>query len=142
MTRCHRPAALGLLALLAVGCATAREAGRVPSGDTESGVRVAVFADDDARDAGLVLDESISGVLERKERGGWIPVFRTLEPVWTVAGLSPGRYRVRFDLAHARRRASDGALGRQGRRLGRRCLAGRRRRQIPGCISQRHVQRC
>jgi hypothetical protein len=99
MTLRRRPVALGLLALMALGCATAREAGRVPSGDSESGVRVAVFADDDARDAGTVLDESISGVLERKERGGWIPVFRTLEPVWTIAGLSPGRYRVRFDLA-------------------------------------------
>lgn len=99
MIRRRRPAALGLLALLAVGCATAREAGRVPSGSGESGVRVAVFADDDARDAGTVLEEAISGVLERKERGGWSPIFRTLEPVWTVAGLSPGRYRVRFDLA-------------------------------------------
>jgi hypothetical protein len=95
----RRPAALGLLALLAFGCATARQAGRVPSGSSEAGVRVAVFADDDARDAGTVLDEAISGVLERKERGAWSPIFRTLEPAWTVAGLSPGRYRVRFDLA-------------------------------------------
>lgn len=99
MIRGRRPAALGLIALIALGCATAREAGRVPSGGAEAGVRVAVFADDDAREAGTILDEAISGVLERKERGTWIPVFRTLEPVWTVAGLSPGRYRVRFDLA-------------------------------------------
>lgn len=99
MIRRRRPAALGLLALLAFGCATAREAGRTPSGDSEAGVRVAVFEDDDARDAGRVLDEPIAGVLERREHGGWTPVFRTLEPVWTVAGLTPGRYRVRFDLA-------------------------------------------
>jgi hypothetical protein len=94
----RRAVALGLVALLAFGCATARQTGRVPSGSSESGVRVAVFADDDARDAGTVLDEAISGVLERRERGAWTPVFRTLEPAWTVAGLSPGRYRVRFDL--------------------------------------------
>jgi hypothetical protein len=34
--------------------------------------------------------------LERHENGAWRPVFRSLDPAWTVLGLEPGRYRLRF----------------------------------------------
>lgn len=84
--------------LLLVGCVSAREAGRHPGQDPESGgVQVAVFADDEARDAGTTLAEPVSGVLERREGRDWIPLFRSLESSWAIAGLEPGRYRVRFD---------------------------------------------
>ncbi|KAB2960916.1 MAG: hypothetical protein F9K16_11515, partial [Thermoanaerobaculia bacterium] len=63
-------------------------------------VRVGVFADDGARRAGNLLPGSIAGALERRERGGaWVPVFRSLDSSWAVAGLAPGRYRIRFDAA-------------------------------------------
>jgi hypothetical protein len=93
-------AGLVAMALLA-GCATVRVAGRHPAaapGDG-GGVRVRVFADDDARKAGRVLDGSLSGALERHDGKAWTPLFRSLDPSWTVAGLAHGRYRVRFDAA-------------------------------------------
>lgn len=84
--------------LLLLGCASAREAGRHPGEDPESGgVQVAIFADDDAREAGSTLAEPVSGVLERREGRSWVPLFRSLESSWAIAGLEPGRYRVRFD---------------------------------------------
>lgn len=93
-----RRAVAGLVAVaLLAGCATARVAGRHPAPGQGGGVRVRVFADDDARRAGRVLDGALSGALERREKQGWTPVFRSLDPAWTVAGLLPGRYRVRFD---------------------------------------------
>ena len=98
MNAFRRPIA-GLLSLgLLVGCATARESGRTPLDGDRGGVRVAVFADDDARARGELLREPISGVLERRTGETWEPVFRSLDPSWAVVGLEPGRYRVRFDL--------------------------------------------
>lgn len=94
-----------LLALLAAGsllagCATIRESGRGASADAGGAVRVGVFADDDARAAGEPLPDAIAGVLERRgDDGAWTPLFRSLDSSWTVAGLAPGRYRVRFDAA-------------------------------------------
>jgi len=94
-----RLVAASLATLLVAGCATLHEAGRTPIAGDRGAVRVAVFADDDARGAGHLLGEPIAGVLERHLRGSqWKPVFRSLEPSWAVAGLEPGRYRVRFDL--------------------------------------------
>ena len=86
-------------AALLAGCATARVAGRHPAATPGGGVHVTVFADDGARKAGRPLGGSLSGVLERHEEPGWIAVFRSLDPTWTVAGLAPGSYRVRFDAA-------------------------------------------
>jgi hypothetical protein len=60
------------------------------------GVAVQVFADDAARRAGKPSPAGILGELDRKEGEKWIPVFRSLDPAWTVAGLAPGPYRVRF----------------------------------------------
>jgi hypothetical protein len=94
----QRPLAALLAGLLLASCATVREAGRTPIAGELGAVRVAVFADDDARGAGRLLGEPIAAVLERREKGRWQPVFRSLEPSWAVAGLEPGSYRVRFDL--------------------------------------------
>lgn len=96
--RLKRAFAAALAAALFTSCATMREAGRTPIDGELGAVRVAVFTDDDARAAGRLLGEPIAGVLERREKGRWQPVFRSLEPSWAVAGLEPGRYRVRFDL--------------------------------------------
>jgi hypothetical protein len=57
---------------------------------------VQVFADDNARRTGKPSPAGIMGELDRKEGAGWVPVFRSLNPAWTVAGLTPGKYRVRF----------------------------------------------
>jgi hypothetical protein len=86
-----------LATALLAGCATLRETGRRPAAGDLGAVRVAVFADDDARRKGRIFHGAISGVLERKERGAWRPVFRSLDPSWTVASLDPGKYRIRFD---------------------------------------------
>jgi len=93
----RRPVAVLLALALAAGCATLRETGRRAADGALGGVRVAVFADDDARRTGRLLRGAISGALERREGRSWRPVFRTLEPAWAVASLEPGRYRVRFD---------------------------------------------
>jgi len=98
MRRPPAPVAALLAALLLAGCATVREAGRSPIEGDGGAIRVAVYADDDTRAAGRLLGEPIAGVLERRVRSSWQPVFRSLEPSWAVAGLEPGRYRVRFDL--------------------------------------------
>jgi hypothetical protein len=84
---------------LLAACATIRESGRSTTPEAGGAVRVGVFADDEARRAGDLLPGSIAGVLEHREKGGWTAVFRSLDPSWTVAGLAPGRYRVRFDAA-------------------------------------------
>jgi hypothetical protein len=93
-----RRSAASLLALaLLASCATTRVAGRTAIEGDRGAVRVAVFADDDSRAAGHLLGEPIAGALEWREGRRWVPVFRSLEPTWSVAGLEPGQYRVRFD---------------------------------------------
>lgn len=97
--RTLRPAALLVAGSLLAACASIREAGRGANPDPGGAVRLAVFADDDGRRAGEMLTGSIASVLERQEKGGWAAVFRSLDPSWTVAGLAPGRYRIRIDAA-------------------------------------------
>jgi hypothetical protein len=105
MDRSGRPGPAGrsvaalVAAALLVGCATTRERGRPAAPGEGGGVRVAVYADDDARGAGERFDGAVAGVLERRTAGRWQPVFRSLDPSWAVAGLEPGTYRVRFDTA-------------------------------------------
>ncbi|HLF55674.1 MAG TPA: Ig-like domain-containing protein [Thermoanaerobaculia bacterium] len=89
--------ALLAFALLA-SCATMREAGRSPIEGDRGAVRIAVFADDDTHAAGRLLGEPIAGALEWRDGKRWLPVFHSLEPSWSVAGLEPGSYRVRFEL--------------------------------------------
>lgn len=101
----RRAAAVALAPLLLAGCVSTRTAGRhdiTPemggaqvSGDT-GGVQVTVFADDDDREAGVVGPRFVHSELERREKGRWVPVFKALQPAWTVLDLPPGRYRVRF----------------------------------------------
>jgi len=97
-TAMHPRSAVALLLVAGqlTACASIHEAGRTPIGGDRGAVRVAVFADDDARAAGRLLGEPIAGELEQRHRGEWRPVFRTLDASWAVAGLEPGRYRVRF----------------------------------------------
>jgi len=88
--------ALGQLTLTLSGCVSVKtvgsRAGRGPGG----GVALTVFADDAAHQAGRPSPAGIMGELDRREGAGWAPVFRSLDPVWTVAGLPPGRYRIRL----------------------------------------------
>ncbi|HJX28914.1 MAG TPA: Ig-like domain-containing protein [Thermoanaerobaculia bacterium] len=96
----HTPAlralSLMLAALLLTGCFSTQAVGRSPSAGRGGGVAVRVFADDDARSMGRVLTSSIVGELDRHEDGRWVPVFRSLDSRWTVVGLKPGKYRLRF----------------------------------------------
>lgn len=85
-----------LSALLCASCFSTQAVGRRPSDGRGGGVAVQVFPDDDAREAGLALSGGIMGELERREGGQWLPVFRSLDARWTVVGLKPGKYRVRF----------------------------------------------
>lgn len=91
----RRALALGL-ALALAGCASIQQVGTRPFAGDGGALRVRVFADDDARGGGALLPARIVGELERREGRGWRPVFRSIEPSWTVAGLAPGRYRVVF----------------------------------------------
>jgi hypothetical protein len=78
------------------GCVSVRATGTRAAAGAGGGVAVTVFADDGARKAGRPSPAGVLGELQRPERGGWLTVFRSLDPTWTVAGLPPGRYRVAF----------------------------------------------
>lgn len=85
------------IALLATGCVSVRTTGTYQAqGDDLGGVEVHVFPDDDARKAGAPGPRFVVGALERRDGGAWYPVFRSLEPAWTVVDLPPGKYRLRF----------------------------------------------
>jgi hypothetical protein len=87
---------LGQLSLLLQGCMSVRATGSVPAAGEGGGVSAVVYADDAARRAGQPGPGGVLGELDRREGRGWAPVFRSLRPAWTVAGLAPGAYRVRF----------------------------------------------
>ncbi len=87
---------LAQLTLSLSGCLSVRATGTREAPGAGGGVAVNVFADDDARHAGRPSPMGIFGELDRKEGTAWNPVFRSLNPTWTVAGLPPGSYRVRF----------------------------------------------
>jgi Bacterial Ig-like domain len=94
--RSVRALAFTLASLLLTSCFSTQAVGRRPSAGQGGGVAVRVFPDDQARKAGLVLSGGIVGELERLEGTEWVPVFRSLDARWTVLGLKPGKYRVRF----------------------------------------------
>ncbi len=85
---------LGQLTLALSGCVSMKTVGSRPGEGPGGGVALTVFADDAAHQAGRPSPAGILGELDRREGTGWAPVFRSLDPVWTVAGLPPGRYRV------------------------------------------------
>jgi len=87
---------LGQLALSLSGCLSVQATNTRKAEGPGGGVAVQVFADDSARRAGKPSPAGIMGELDRKEGANWVPVFRSLNPAWTVAGLPPGAYRVRF----------------------------------------------
>ncbi len=89
-------AALSLIAVLLAGCLSVRTTGTHKIAGEVGGIEVAVFADDAARRAGQVGPRFVVGELERKEGKGWAPIFRSLDPRWSVVNLPPGKYRVRF----------------------------------------------
>lgn len=99
-TRRHSLLALALAASLLAGCfsvsANQRPAPEAARDARLGGVSLRVFDDDAARRAGVVAGAGLVTELERHEQGGWTPVFSSLDPAWTVMGLEPGRYRVRF----------------------------------------------
>ena len=87
---------IGQLVLSLSGCLSVQAASTRKAEGPGGGVAVQVFADDGARRAGKPSPAGIMGELDRKEGTNWVPVFRSLNPTWTVAGLLPGSYRVRF----------------------------------------------
>jgi hypothetical protein len=87
---------LGQLVLSLSGCLSVQATSTRKAEGPGGGVAVQVFADDAGRRAGKPSPAGIMGELDRKEGASWVPVFRSLNPTWTVAGLAPGAYRVRF----------------------------------------------
>lgn len=100
----HRPlpfrvAALGVAALVLASCfsvQTRQRPAAVAGGETTGGIALQVFADDDARQAATPGPRGLFVELDRQEGQAFVPVFRSLEPAWSVMGLAPGKYRLRF----------------------------------------------
>jgi hypothetical protein len=92
--------ALTLVGGLLAGCFSVRSSQTpVPAtaqGSHLGGITLRVFADDDARRAGTVSTAGLVTELEQRKQGTWSAVFSSLDPVWTVMGLEPGVYRLRF----------------------------------------------
>ena len=84
------------LALSLSGCVSVKATGSHPAPGPGGGVAVRVFADDGARRDGRPSPAGILGELQRQDGTNWIPVFRSLDPTWTVVGLPAGGYRIRF----------------------------------------------
>ncbi len=89
---------LALAGLLLTSCLSVQTRHRPATGipDGSGGIALQVFADDDAQKAGTPGPRGLFIELERKEGLRFTPVFRSLEPAWSVMGLPPGDYRLRF----------------------------------------------
>ncbi|MBZ5589071.1 MAG: Ig-like domain-containing protein [Acidobacteriia bacterium] len=87
---------VGQLTLTLSGCLSVTATGSHAAPRPGGGVAVQVFADDDARREGRPSPAGILGELQRNDGKTWVPVFRSLNPTWTVVGLPPGSYRLRF----------------------------------------------
>lgn len=86
-----------LVPLLLTGCLSVRTRGSRPSPEPETGgVSAVVYPDDASRRSGTPGPGHVLGELQRRHDGEWTTVFRSLDPVWTVLGLEPGRYRLLF----------------------------------------------
>lgn len=90
--------ALLVAALLLNSCLSVQTRHHPATGVTDGsgGIALQVFADDDAQKAGTPGPRGLFIELERKAGKGYVPVFRSLEPAWSVMGLPPGEYRLRF----------------------------------------------
>jgi hypothetical protein len=95
----RRAIAIALIVTQAVlglsGCVSVKATGTRTVPGPGGGVSVQVFADDDARRAKKPGPSGVLGELDRREGREWMPVFRSLDPTWAVAGLPAGRYRLR-----------------------------------------------
>jgi hypothetical protein len=96
-----RGGAVALSAILLSSCLSVQTRHRPMSGapgahDGSGGIALQVFADDDAQKAGAPGPRGLFIELERREGKRFTPVFRSLEPAWSVMGLPPGEYRLRF----------------------------------------------
>ena len=96
-----RQLALALAALLVTSCLAVQTRHRPITdvggvADGHGGIALKVFADDDARKAGTPGPRGLFIELERREGNHRRPVFRSLEPAWSVMGLPPGDYLLRF----------------------------------------------
>ena len=93
-----RHLALLVAALLLNSCLSVQTRHHPATGVTDGsgGIALQVFADDDAQKAGTPGPRGLFIELERKAGKGYVPVFRSLEPAWSVMGLPPGEYRLRF----------------------------------------------
>lgn len=60
------------------------------------GIELRVYADDTTRKRAQPGPRGLFVELERKVGKRYEPVFRSLEPAWSVLGLPPGDYRLRF----------------------------------------------
>ena len=94
-------AAVVLATLPLAGCLSIR-ARQAPGAAAEGGgVTLSVYADDASRRAGVPGPPGVSTQLACWDGERWEPVFRSLQPAWTVTGLPAGRCRVelpaRFD---------------------------------------------
>jgi hypothetical protein len=79
------------------GCLSVRSTGsRTTEGGGGGGVALVVWADDEARRAGVAGPASVLGELDRHDGGRWVTIFRSINPAWVATGLPPGRYRVRL----------------------------------------------
>ena len=78
------------------GCLSVRTAGSRPAEGGGGGVALVLWADDDARRAGVPGPSGVLGELDRDEGGSWVTIFRSINPAWVATGLPPGRYRVRL----------------------------------------------
>ena len=102
-SRMNRPApfratALSLVLLLTGACFSVQTRQK-PTSEARSGsggIALRVYGDDDARKAGQPGPRGLFVELERKAGKEWEPVFRSLEPGWSVMGLAPGTYRLNF----------------------------------------------
>lgn len=81
---------------LLAGCVSVRHVGSQAVESEGGGVAVRVFADDAARKADALSPRFVVGELDRQTAGSWQPVFRSLDPAWTVLDLPPGKYRLQF----------------------------------------------
>jgi hypothetical protein len=102
LNRFVRGAAPALAALLFAGCfsvETRRKSvspAEASNAGQTGGVALRVYADDELRKAGRPGPRGLYVELERRDGKVWEPVFRSLEPAWSVLGLPPGDYRLQF----------------------------------------------